>query len=240
MERAATRPDTRIEAEKHTMVKSEAPRTARLHPIGVRIMHWTNAISVIALIFSGWKIYDDSVILGFLRFPDWITLGGHPETALQWHFLFMWPLVLNGLIYVLYGLISGRFRRKLLPIWPGAVLETIRDTLRLKLDHGDIRHYNPVQKLLYAGVILILIVQVWSGLVMWKPVQFSELLVPFGTFQNARIVHFIGMALLCGFIVVHVALALLVPKTLVAMVTGGPEIDPNDATTASDHSVTAH
>ncbi len=214
------------------MTSTVAPKVQRLHPTAVRIMHWINALSVLALIFSGWKIYDDFPILSFLRFPDEITLGGHPETALQWHFLFMWPLMLNGVIYVAYGLISGRFARKLLPIRPREVITTVIETLKLKLGHDDIRHYNPVQRLLYVGVILILIVQVWSGLAIWKPVQFSELLAPFGTFQNARIVHFIGMALLCGFIIVHVALALLVPKTLVAMVTGGPEIEPTPDTEA--------
>jgi len=181
---------------------------------------------VIALIFSGWKIYDDAVILGFLHFPDWLTLGGHPETALQWHFLFMWPLMLNGVIYVVYGLVSGRFRRKLLPISPREIIATIRETLHFKLSHDDICHYNGVQKLLYVGVIAILIAQVVSGLAIWKPVQFSELVALFGTFQIARIVHFIGMALLCGFICVHVALAILVPKTIVAMVTGGPRDEP--------------
>jgi thiosulfate reductase cytochrome b subunit len=221
------------------MVKPITARLMRLHPISVRIMHWVNAISVIALIFSGWKIYDDSPILGFLRFPDEITLGGHPETALQWHFLFMWPLVINGLIYVCYGLVSGRFRRKMLPIRPREIVATIIETLKLRLGHDDIRVYNPVQKLLYVGVITILAFQVWTGLVMWKPVQFSELLVPFGTFQNARIVHFVGMALLCGFIIVHVALALLVPKTLVAMVTGGPVVDPDETAEASQP-VSAH
>lgn len=215
------------------MTTPVAPKIQRLHPAAVRIMHWTNAISVIALILSGWKIYDDFPLLSFLRFPDEITLGGHPETALQWHFLFMWPLMLNGVIYVAYGLISGRFQRKLLPIRPREVIATIIETLKFKLGHDDIRHYNPVQKLLYVGVILILIVQVWSGLAIWKPVQFSELLAPFGTFQNARIVHFVGMALLCGFIIVHVTLALLVPKTLVAMVTGGPEVEPEEESKAA-------
>jgi thiosulfate reductase cytochrome b subunit len=192
-------------------------------------MHWVNAVSVIALIFSGWKIYDDAVILGWLHFPDWITLGGHPETALQWHFLFMWPFVINAIIYIAYGLISGRFMRKLLPIRIGDILATIRETLSFKLSHDDIRHYNGVQRLLYVGVIVIIIFQIWTGLVMWKPVQFAELLTPFGTFQNARIVHFIGMALLTGFLCVHVLLAVLVPKTIVAMVTGGPDDDGAEA-----------
>jgi len=217
---------------------SHKPR--QLHPLAIRLMHWTNAISVIALIFSGWKIYDDAVILGFLHFPDWLTLGGHPETALQWHFLFMWPLIINGLFYVGYGIVSGRFMRKLYPITIGEIIATIRETLSFKLSHDDIRHYNGVQKLLYVGVIAILIIQVWTGLVMWKPVQFSELLAPFGTFQNARLAHFIGMALLCGFICVHVLLAILVPKTIVAMVTGGPPEADADADASVAHPISAH
>ncbi len=211
------------------MVKSTRRQPALLHPLALRVMHWVNAVSVIALIFSGWKIYDDAVILGWLHFPDWITLGGHPETALQWHFLFMWPFVINAIIYIAYGLISGRFMRKLLPIRIGDILATIRETLSFKLSHDDIRHYNGVQRLLYVGVIVIIIFQIWTGLVMWKPVQFAELLTPFGTFQNARIVHFIGMALLTGFLCVHVLLAVLVPKTIVAMVTGGPDDDGAEA-----------
>jgi thiosulfate reductase cytochrome b subunit len=204
------------------MAKSTGQLPPKLHPPALRVMHWINAISVIALIFSGWKIYDDAVILGWLHFPDWITLGGHPETALQWHFLFMWPLILNGLFYLAYGIASGRFARKFFPISPREVIATIREALSFKLGHDDIRHYNGVQKLLYVGVITILIIQIWTGLVLWKPVQFSELLAPFGTFQNARTVHFIGMVLISGFICVHVLLAILVPKTIVAMVTGGP------------------
>ncbi len=221
------------------MIQAHSSPPRQLHPLAIRIMHWTNAISVIALIFSGWKIYDDAVILGFLHFPDWITLGGHPETALQWHFLFMWPLILNGLFYVGYGIISGRFLRKLYPITISEIIATIRETLSFKLSHDDITHYNGVQKLLYVGVIAILIIQVWTGLVMWKPVQFSELLAPFGTFQNARTVHFIGMALLCGFICVHVLLAILVPKTIVAMVTGGP-LETVPDTDAPAQPVSAH
>ncbi|MDR3494531.1 MAG: cytochrome b/b6 domain-containing protein [Ancalomicrobiaceae bacterium] len=204
-----------------------APKPAkRLHPLALRIMHWINAISILGLIFSGWKIYDDYPILSWLRFDDAYTLGGHPETALQWHFLFMWPLVINGIAYILYGTISGRFRKKLFPLSIGETLKTIGDALRFRLAHDDITHYNGVQKLLYLGAIALMVLQVLTGLAIWKPVQFSEFASLFGSFQTARILHFTGMALLCGFVVVHVALALLVPKTLVAMLTGGPRLQP--------------
>ena len=190
-------------------------------------MHWINALAMIVLIGSGWKIYNDDVLIGWLHFPEWMVIGVWAQHALQWHFLAMWILMLNGLCYIIYGLWTGRFRRKLLPIRPSAVIAQIRDALHFRLAHDDIRHYNAVQKLLYAGIILVIILQVISGWVIWKPIQLSELTQLFYDFQTARLVHFIGMAAIVGFLIVHVALALIVPKTIGAMITGGPP-EPND------------
>jgi len=192
-------------------------------------MHWVNAVAMILMILSGWAIYDDSVIFGWLHFPHWMTIGAGPEGALQWHYFAMWILMINGLCYLVYGFASGRFRRKFLPIYPSEVIATVRDALRFRLGHDDITHYNAVQKLLYVGVIAVIIVQIVSGFAVWKPVQFSELAALFGSFQGSRLVHFIGMALIVGFLVVHVALALLVPKTIGAMLTGGPVVDDDNA-----------
>ena len=201
-----------------------ARRPRRLHPLALRIMHWVNALAMILMIGSGWEIYNDEVIFGWLHFPHWMTIGGGPEGALQWHFAAMWLLMLNGLCYLAYGFLTGRFR-KLLPISPRQVIADLRAALAFRLAHDDITHYNAVQKLLYAGVIAIIIVQVLSGFAVWKPMQLSELAALFGSFQGARLVHFIGMALIVGFLVVHVALALVVPKTIAAMITGGPVVD---------------
>ena len=74
-------------------VKSNARHLGRLHPLAIRIMHWINAVAMIVMIMSGWTIYNDEVIFGWLHFPDWITIGDGPEGALQWHFLAMWILV---------------------------------------------------------------------------------------------------------------------------------------------------
>jgi thiosulfate reductase cytochrome b subunit len=205
-------------------INSTDRHSTRLHPLGLRIMHWINALAMIVMIGSGWEIYNDEVIFGWLHFPHWMTIGGGAEGALQWHFAAMWLLMLNGLCYLGYGLATGRFRRKLLPVWPRDVIATVRDALRFKLGHDDITHYNAVQKLLYIGIIAVIVVQVLSGFAVWKPVQLSELAALFGSFQGSRLVHFIGMALICGFLLVHVALALLVPKTIGAMITGGPVV----------------
>ncbi len=201
-------------------------RSKPLHPWPLRVMHWINALAMLLLIGSGWKIYNDEVLFGWLHFPDWITIGGEAQGALQWHFFAMWVLMLNGLAYLAYGFATGRFRRKFLPIRVAEFVGDVRDALALRLSHADITRYNAVQKLLYTGIILVIVVQVLSGWAIWKPVQLSELVPLFGGFQGARLVHFLGMAAIVGFLVIHVALALIVPRTIGAMITGGPKVDP--------------
>jgi thiosulfate reductase cytochrome b subunit len=208
-------------------LRAEKP-TRRMHPLPLRIMHWINAISMILMVMSGWKIYNDEVIFGFLHFPDEITLGIWAQHALQWHFFVMWILVLNGLGYLAYGFLTGRFRRMLLPIRLREIIQEMVAALTFRLKHTDLTHYNAVQKMLYLGVILIIVLQVITGIAIWKPVQFSGLISLMGGFQAARLVHFIGMAAIVLFFVVHVSLALLVPKTILAMLTGGPRIARGD------------
>ena len=215
-------------------LKLDARHELRLHPLPVRIMHWVNALAMFIMVGSGWKIYNDEVLFGWLHFPEAITIGGEAQGALQWHFLGMWILVINGLAYVIYGLVSGRFRRMLLPIYPHEVIAAIRDALRFRLAHDDLTRYNAVQKLLYVAIIPVGIVQVLSGLAIWKPVQFSELASLFLSFQGGRLVHFLCMAAIVMFLIVHISLALLVPRSLLAMLTGGPAVERTAAATASD------
>jgi thiosulfate reductase cytochrome b subunit len=201
-------------------------KAKKLHPWPIRVMHWLNALVILIMVTSGWGIYNDNVIFSWLVFPDWLKLGKWAQDSLLWHFAAMWFLGVNGLFYLTYGLVTGRFWRKLFPIRISDLIGTIRETLRLHLAHEDITHYNAVQKLLYITVIIAGVLQVITGVAIWKPVQFSWLTALFGGFQGARLVHFLGMSVIVGFVVVHVALALLVPKTLWAMLTGGPKIAP--------------
>jgi thiosulfate reductase cytochrome b subunit len=204
------------------------PTGARLHPIGVRIMHWTNAVAMIVMITSGWGIYDDYVIINGFHFSSTVRLGSWAVPSLLWHFAGMWLLALNGLAYLLYGLVSGRLRQRMLPIRVHDLIETVRDTLHFKIEHNDLTVYNAVQKLLYIIVILAGIWQVFTGLLIWKPVQFSAEVSVLGGFQAVRLEHFIGMAVIVGFLIVHVALSLLVPRTLWAMIAGGPRLPPRE------------
>jgi thiosulfate reductase cytochrome b subunit len=220
----ALRAALRSNAMTEVAIHARPQPVRRMHPLAVRIMHWTNAVAMVIMIGSGWKIYNDEVLFGWLHFPEAITIGGEAQGALQWHFLGMWIFTLNLICYVIYGLVTGRFWRKLLPLWPRQVIADARAALRFRLSHDDITRYNAIQRMLYIGIILVLIVQVISGLAIWKPVQFQELTALFYDFQGARLAHFIGMALIVLFLVVHVVLALVVPKTLAAMLTGGPAV----------------
>jgi thiosulfate reductase cytochrome b subunit len=204
---------------------TEPRKEHRLHPLALRIMHWINAVAIFIMIGSGWKIYNDDAIFGFLRFPDAVVIGKWAQYGLQWHFFGMWIFVLNGLAYLSYGIATRRFRQKLFPISLREIFATVGDALRFRLGHDDLTHYNAVQKILYLGVMLIGVLIVVSGLALWKPVQFSERADLFGNFQTIRLVHFFCMSAIVAFILVHVTLALLVPKSLVAMLTGGPSVD---------------
>ena len=201
-----------------------AVRGRRLHPWPVRIMHWLNAAAMTVMITSGWGIYNDDVIIGGLHFSGALRLGSWAAESLLWQFAGMWLLVRNGLADLAYGRVAGRFRERLLPIRFGELGRTIRDTLHFHVSHEDLTVYNAVQKLLYIVVMLAGILQVATGLAIWKPIQFSGLVALFGGFHVARIVHFCGMAVIVGFLAVHVVLSLLVPRTLLAMVTGGPRL----------------
>jgi thiosulfate reductase cytochrome b subunit len=190
-----------------------------IQPAWVRTVHWINAVAMILMIMSGWQIYNASPLFSF-SFSPAITLGGWLGGALQWHFAAMWLLMVNGLVYLTLGIATGRFRRKLLPITPSGVIADTRAALTGQLSHNDLSKYNYVQKLLYVGIILVGILIVLSGLSIWKPVQLQYLTALFGGYDFARYVHFAAMSAIVAFLIVHVALALLVPKSLRAMLIG--------------------
>jgi len=174
---------------------------------------------MLILVASGWRIYNASPLFGF-KFPNDWTLGGWLAGAMQWHFAAMWLVALCGLVYVTYGVASGHFLRKLLPVTPAALRRDVAAALRGKLVHADLRVYNAAQRAAYLGAIAIGIVLVLSGLVLWKPVQFHSLGLLMGDYEGARYVHFFAMAALVLFVIVHVVMAVLVPRTLPTMFTG--------------------
>jgi thiosulfate reductase cytochrome b subunit len=195
------------------------PAARVVHPLWVRLTHWINAIAVAVMIGSGWEIYNASPLFPF-AFPPSITLGGWLAGALLWHFAAMWVFAINGFVYFLFGLASGRFRRMLIPVRLSDVLADLRAAFRGKLSHADLSAYNAVQKVFYLGILIAGLVLVLSGLAIWKPVQLQELTAFFGGYDAARLVHFFAMAAVVSFLLIHIVMALLVPRSLRAMFTG--------------------
>jgi len=198
---------------------SEETTSAVRQPAWVRISHWVNALCVLVLVTSGWRIYNASPIFDF-RFPKPLVLGGWLGGALLWHFAAMWLLVGNAAGYLLLNVFTGRLRRRFFPLSAPQVLADLRAALRGRLDHSNLAQYNAVQKAAYLGAWALLLVVVLSGLAVWKSVQLPLLRELMGGFDNARIVHFFAMGGLVLFSAVHVLMVVLVPSTLRGMVLG--------------------
>jgi thiosulfate reductase cytochrome b subunit len=209
-----------VEAAKGMPIAPDRASEPVIHPLWVRITHWINALAIFVMVGSGWQIYDASPLFPFLYFPSQIALGEWLAGALLWHFAAMWLLVVNGLVYVTLGIVTGRFRRKLWPIRPRELVRDFLAALRGRLSHDDLTVYNAVQRLLYLGVILAGIVIVLSGLSIWKPTQLKYLTAFFGGYDTARYVHFFAMSAIVAFLAIHITLALIVPKSLRAMIIG--------------------
>jgi len=190
-----------------------------VHPVWVRVCHWTNAVAMVVMVMSGWQIYNASPLFNFV-FPPGVTLGGWLGGGLLWHFAAMWLLTVNGLVYVIHGLATGRFRRRLAPVTAAGVMTDARAALTGRLSHDDPARYNHLQKLFYAGILIVGALVVLSGLSIWKPVQFQYLTALFGGYDTARYVHFFAMSAIVLFTILHTVMALLVPKSLRAMLIG--------------------
>lgn len=200
-------------------MKRRDTRTRPAHPAIVRITHWIGALAILCLISSGWAIYNASPILPF-TFPHWATLGGWLAGGIAWHLAILWVLVIDGLVYLSYGIASGHFRDDLRPRGIAALRRDLVLALTFRLRHPE-GHYNAVQRLLYSGVLVLAICVVLTGLAIWKPVQLGWLSWLFGGYDVARVLHFSAMTGIVLFLVVHVVLVALFPSTLVSMMTGG-------------------
>jgi thiosulfate reductase cytochrome b subunit len=193
--------------------------TPLIHPAWLRATHWLNAFAVVILAMSGWRIYNAAPFFDF-TIPKTITLGGWLGGAIQWHFAAMWLLAANGLVYLLVNAGTKRLWTKFFPLSPRAIVADLLSAMRGQLSHDDLSHYNAVQRAAYLFVIADAVLMVLSGLVLWKSVQFPVLRELLGGYEAARRVHFFAMAALVAFVVVHLAMVALVPRTLLAMIRG--------------------
>ncbi|ELX12814.1 di-heme cytochrome domain-containing protein [Janthinobacterium sp. HH01] len=170
-------------------------------PLWMRLCHWTNAVAFLVMLTSGWQVFNASPFW-IDHVPTAVTLGGSLPGALLWHFAGMWVLAANGIVALTLLVASGRLRRLYLSLGRG---------------HQPGGERSRLQKVAYLGVLMLLALEILSGLAIWKPVQLQVLTQLAGGFQRAREVHFICMTLLGMFVAGHVVLALSSPRLLLAM-----------------------
>lgn len=176
-------------------------------------------------------------------FPSWATLPSNQDlaTGRRWHFFFAWVFVINGLVYLGHGLISGHWRQ-LVPTGQQLrhIGHDIKQHLLLRFPKGEeARSYNVLQKLAYFGVVVLLIpILILAGLTMSPALnaEFPFLLDLFGGRQSARTIHFIAAALLLAFVFVHLLMVLLsgVWNNMRSMITGKYRIDPGERPHAAE------
>lgn len=207
----------------------------RPQPAPVRLAHWANVVLLVIMAASGLQILVAYPMLGpqgapygWYPFqgvppPMWARLGQWLAGARHWHFAFAWFFVLNGLVYVVWLVASGEWRRRLfLPRRDTAnAWGTLLYYLRVRRHAPPQELYNGLQRLAYTGVLGLAVLSVLSGLVLYKPVQLRLLTVLFGGYDTARAVHLVVLALLALFTVGHVLMVALHPRTFGEMVTGG-------------------
>lgn len=219
------------------------------HPVVVRITHWINVAAVVVLIMSGLNILmahphlywgvrstfaDPWVSLG--RVPDWLLIpqGRNLAEARRWHFALAWIFVLNGLAYLAFSLVSGRFKRRLWPtlpdlkgFWPSVV-----EHARFHFPKDDeARVYNVIQKLTYLLIVLVVLpMMLITGLSMSPGFNAigGVLLEIMGGRQSARTLHFLSASAIVAFILIHVGLVIWTGlfNNMRAMITGWYVIEP--------------
>lgn len=204
----------------------------------VRVTHWANLVLFTIMAGSGLRILVAYPLLGprgesygwyplqGVKPPAALTLGGWLAGARHWHFAFAWLFAANALVYVVYLVASGEWRRRLFfprrdarNAW-GTVLHDLR--LR-KEAPAPVGLYNGMQRLAYTGVLATAPLLVLSGLAMYKPVQLPRLTALLGGYDAARAIHLLVLAALALFTVVHVVQVLLHPRTLADMTVGRDE-----------------
>jgi len=207
----------------------------RAQPAAIRLAHWINIPLLVIMAGSGLQILAAYPALGprgaqysWYPFqneppPSWLRFGGWLAGARHWHFAIAWFLIFNGVIYLIYLIASGEWRRR--------VFIPTRDTsnalamfayyLRIRKTPPPEDFYNGLQRVAYTSAILFGVVVVLSGLAIYKPVQLYWITAAFGGYDVARVVHLSCLVLLGVFTVMHLVLVALHPRTIVTMVTGG-------------------
>jgi len=199
------------------------------HGAAVRITHWITTLSFLSLLVSGTAILIVQPNLywgevGNFLTPSWMDLTflpyvsrGQSGWARHLHFMTAWICILTGLFYVVYGVISGHFRRNLLPARSDLSRAAMAKMLSLHSRPNlpaevEFLTYNPAQRMIYLAVIFILFpAMIWTGFAMSPGLAavFPFLVNLAGGHQSARTLHLVFAVLILSFFVVHIAMVSL-------------------------------
>jgi thiosulfate reductase cytochrome b subunit len=204
-------------------------RLIKRQKLSTRITHWVWAGCLFFLLLSGLQIFNahpglyigdqsgfgfENSILELEGFPSWVTIPSTQDlaTGRVIHFFFAWIFVATLFVWLVASVRNRHLRKDLLPNAKDAknFSADVRDHLKLKLVHTV--RYSPLQKLAYVGVLFVLFpLIILTGLCMSPGMNAVLPWLPelFGGRQTARTIHFITMALLVGFFVVHMAMIVL-------------------------------
>jgi thiosulfate reductase cytochrome b subunit len=230
--------------------------TFHRHALIVRLTHWINVVCIAVMLMSGFQIFNAHRALYWglkgadadhhwfalpKGFPAWATIPSWQDlaTGRTWHFAFAWIFLINGVIYLLFGLLSGHFRRDFLPGRDQlrGIGHTIWDHLRLKFPKGEeARRYNVLQKFAYIGIVIVLPFMLLTGLTLSPGMDTAApwLLAVFGGRQSARSLHFILAWSIVAFVAIHLIAVLAAGpiNEIGSMITGRyaiePEIEPEE------------
>jgi Ni/Fe-hydrogenase b-type cytochrome subunit len=222
------------------------PAIVYRHRLATRIWHWVNAITIFVMIGSGltilnahphlyWGRYGanfDQPWLNTPHWPAWLTIpsGYNLALARRWHLTFALVLGFGLLAFMIASLLNRHFQRDLRvrakEVAPKHLIDDAIAHVHFDFhNHDDPAAYNTLQKLSYVATIFVFIpLMIFTGLAMSPAMDaaWPWLLDMFGGRQSARSIHFIAAALLVGFIVVHLTLAILAGPIgeVVSMITG--------------------
>lgn len=193
-------------------------RISNKHPLAIRWLHWLNFPLLAVMIWSGLLIYwannvfrigyGEHTWFHFFPKPFFEKLGIPFRLAdgMGLHFFFMWFFAVNGVIYVLYTLVSGEWRY-LLPDRRslGQAWQVVLHDLHLRKTMPPQVKYNAAQRIAYTAVILMAAGSIVTGLAIYKPLSLRWLSVALGGYEWSRWEHFwltIGYVV---FFIIHIA-----------------------------------
>lgn len=169
------------------------------------LIYWANPV-------YGIRIFGYELFKFFpVWFNDFLGIPFRLAEGLQLHFFFMWLFIVNGVIYVIYTIISGEWRA-IVPVPSSlkrAPFVALHDAhiVKEKPPQGK---YNDAQRIAYTSVILMGAGSLVTGLAIYKPLQLAWLTALFGGYEWARWIHFwltISFVLFFGVHVMQVVLA---------------------------------